>query len=135
MLILSPGPANISERVRLALASPDIGHREVEFTTLLQETRDLILQICGVPQGYACAVLGGSGTTSIEAAITSLCDVTTGVLILSNGVYGERAAQVAQVFQVPYTVESFDWTRPLPLDREPVRHGPCVGGIRASSRQ
>ncbi len=126
MLILSPGPANISERVRLALASPDIGHREVEFTTLLQETRSLILQICGVPQGYACALLGGSGTTSIEAAITSLCEVTTGVLILSNGVYGERAAQVAQVFQVPYTVEKFDWTSPLPLDRveELVRSSP-----------
>ena len=117
MLILSPGPANISERVRLALAGPDIGHREVEFTTLLYETRALLLQVCNVPQGYACAVLGGSGTTSIEAAITSLSEVTSGVLILSNGVYGDRAAQIAGVFQVPYTVESFDWTRPLPLDR------------------
>ena len=28
MLILSPGPANISERVRNALTRPDIGHRE-----------------------------------------------------------------------------------------------------------
>ncbi|MEE8442929.1 MAG: alanine--glyoxylate aminotransferase family protein [Dehalococcoidia bacterium] len=117
MLILSPGPANISERVRLALTNPDIGHREAEFSTLLQETRSLLLQICGVPQGYTCAVLGGSGTTSIEAAITSLCDVTTGALILSNGVYGERAAQIARVYQVPYTLEKFDWTCPLPLDR------------------
>ncbi len=117
MLILSPGPANISERVRLALTSPDIGHREAEFTTLLQETRSLLLQICGVPLGYTCAVLGGSGTTSIEAAVTSLSDVTTGALILSNGVYGERAAQIARVYQVPYTLEKFDWTSPLPLDR------------------
>ena len=117
MLILSPGPANVSERVRLALTNPDIGHREPEFSALLQETRSLLLQICDVPQGYTCAVLGGSGTTGIEAAITSLCDVTTGVLILSNGVYGERTAQIARVFQVPYTLEKFDWTCPLPLDR------------------
>ena len=117
MLILSPGPANISERVRLALTNPDIGHREVEFSTLLQESRALLLQMSGVPKGYACAVLGGSGTTGIEATITSLCDVTSGVLVLSNGVYGERAAQIAQVFQVPYTLEKFDWTSPLPLDR------------------
>ncbi len=117
MIILSPGPANISERVRRALTNPDIGHREPEFTTVLQETRSLLLEICGVPQGYSCAVLGGSGTTGIEASITSLCDVTSGVLILSNGVYGERAAQVAQVFGIPHTLVTLDWNCPIPLDQ------------------
>ena len=117
MIIFSPGPANISERVRNALTSPDIGHREPEFSELLIETRALLLQVCDVSQGYACAVLSGSGTTGIEAAITSLGDVGTGALILSNGVYGERAAQVAKVFGVPHTLEKFDVTRPIPLDR------------------
>ena len=117
MIIFSPGPANISERVREALTLPDIGHREAEFTELLLETRSLLLEVCGVPEGYACAVLSGSGTTGIEAAITSLAGVTSGVLVLSNGVYGERAAQIAQVFGIPYTLEKFDWTLPLPLER------------------
>ena len=117
MLILSPGPANISERVRRALTNPDIGHREPEFSSLLGDTKSLLLEICGVPQGYACAVLSGSGTAAIEASITSLRDVTSGVLILSNGVYGERAAQIAQVYGVPYTLENFEWTLPLPLDQ------------------
>ena len=117
MIIFSPGPANITERVRQALTNPDIGHRESEFTDLLQETRTMLLEICGVPQGYSCAVLSGSGTTGIEASITSLADVSDGVLILANGVYGERAAQVADVFQIPYTVEKMDWTAPIALDR------------------
>ena len=117
MLILSPGPANISERVRGALTVPDIGHREPEFSTLLEDTKSLLLEICGVPRGYSCAVLSGSGTTGIEATITSLCDATSGVLILANGVYGERAAQIAGVYGVPHTLESFEWTLPLPLDR------------------
>ncbi len=126
MIIFSPGPANISERVRHALTKPDIGHREPEFTELLMETRSLLLDVCGVPRGYACAVLSGSGTTGIEATITSLCDVTSGVLILSNGVYGERAAQIARVFQVPYTLEKFEWTSPIALDRaeELIRNTP-----------
>ena len=117
MLILSQGPANISERVRRALTGPDIGHREPEFSALLAETRTLLLQVCGVARGYSCAVLSGSGTTGIEASLTSLSGVTSGVLILSNGVYGERAAHIAQVFGIPHTLEKFDWTRPLPLDR------------------
>ncbi len=116
-LILSPGPANISERVRNALTNPDIGHRESEFSTLLTETRSLLLEICGVTQGYACATLTGSGTTGIEASITSLSGVSSGVLILSNGVYGERAAQVAQVFGVPHTLEKMEWTSPISLER------------------
>ena len=117
MIIFSPGPANISERVRNALTNPDIGHRESEFTDMLQETRSMLLEVCGVPQGYSCAVLSGSGTTGIEAAITSLAEVSDGVLILANGVYGDRAAQIAQVFQIPYTLEQFDWTAPIGLDR------------------
>lgn len=121
MIIFSPGPANISQRVRQALTKPDIGHRESEFTGLLQETRSLLLQVCGVAPtvsgGYYCAVLSGSGTTGIEASITSLCDSVSGVLILSNGVYGERAAQIAQVFGISHTLEKFDWTAPILLDR------------------
>ncbi len=116
MIIFSPGPANISERVRSALTNPDIGHRESEFTDLLLETRSMLLDVCGVPDGYSCAVLSGSGTTGIEASITSLADVGNGVLILANGVYGDRAAQIAQVYQIPYTVEKFDWTAPIALD-------------------
>ena len=117
MLILSPGPANISERVRRALANPDIGHRESEFSELLQETRSLLLEVCGVHVAYSCAVIGGSGTTGIEASITSLCGVSSGVLILSNGVYGERAAQIADVFGIPYTLNKFEWTLPIVPDQ------------------
>ena len=117
MIIFSPGPANITDRVRQALTNPDIGHRESEFTELLLDTRSMILEVCGVPEGYSCAVLSGSGTTGIEASITSLADVCGGVLILANGVYGERAAQIAQVFQIPHTLEKMDWTAPIALDR------------------
>jgi 2-aminoethylphosphonate-pyruvate transaminase len=117
MIIFSPGPANISERVRGALTNPDIGHRESEFIDLLEDARSKVLEVCGVPQGYSCALLSGSGTTGIEASITSLADVSNGVLILANGVYGYRAAQIAEVYRIPHTVEQFDWTAPIALER------------------
>ena len=117
MIIFSPGPANISARVRQALTLPDIGHRETEFTSLLQETRSLLLEVSGVSGDYSPVVLTGSGTTGIEASITSLGGSVNGVLVLSNGVYGERAAQIAQVFGIPHKLEKFDWTAPIPLDR------------------
>ena len=115
MLILSPGPANISERVRAALTLPDIGHRSAEFTALLQECQDLLLRAAGVPSGYRCAILTGSGTSGIEAALTALPGVANGVLVLANGSYGERAVEIAQTYGVAVETLDFGWTLPLDL--------------------
>ncbi|MGZ8385134.1 MAG: 2-aminoethylphosphonate aminotransferase, partial [Nitrospira sp.] len=35
MVLLNPGPVNVSERVRQTLLNPDICHREDEFSELL----------------------------------------------------------------------------------------------------
>ena len=116
MLILSPGPANISERVRAALTLPDIGHRDTEFRALLRDVRGMLLEVCGVTSGYTSVALTGSGTTAIESALTALKDVTAGILILSNGSYGERATKVASIFDLPHETIDFGWTGQLNLD-------------------
>ena len=68
----SPGPANISERVRAALTLPDIGHRDSEFRALLRDVRAMLLEVCGVTTGYTSVILTGSGTTGIESSLTAL---------------------------------------------------------------
>ena len=129
MLILSPGPANISEGVRAALTLPDIGHRDTEFRAILRDVRAMLLEACGVITGYSSVVLTGSGTTAIESALTALKDVTTGILILSNGSYGERAAKVATVFDLPHETLDFGWTAQLDLDKIQ------TSGVRRQNRQ
>ena len=69
MIILSPGPANISERVRKALTKPDICHRDTEFTGILENSRKLLLSILKAPDSYEGIILGGSGTAAIESVI------------------------------------------------------------------
>ena len=121
MLILSPGPANISERVRAKLTMPDIGHRDEEFRQLLQDCRELLLDVCGAPEGYTSVILNGSGTAAIEAVITSLRGDVNGVLIIANGTYGDRAADIARVYGVPHEKLDFGWTGPLDLDEVEAR--------------
>jgi 2-aminoethylphosphonate-pyruvate transaminase len=113
MIIFSPGPANISERVRKALTLPDICHRDEEFTRILNETRKYILDVCGVKDGYKSIVYTGSGTAAIESAISSLTGVIKKLAIISNGVYGKRAQEVAEVFGVEKDVFS------SPIDKLP----------------
>ena len=44
MILLNPGPVNVSERVRKALQRPDICHRESEFSDLLMRIQKKLLQ-------------------------------------------------------------------------------------------
>ena len=44
MILLNPGPVNVSERVRQALLKPDICHREAEFNDLIEGIRDKLIR-------------------------------------------------------------------------------------------
>ena len=44
MILLNPGPVNVSPRVRQALMKPDICHRESDFIELMQGIRDKLLR-------------------------------------------------------------------------------------------
>ena len=44
MILLNPGPVNVSDRVRQALLQPDICHRESEFSELLVDKRKKLLK-------------------------------------------------------------------------------------------
>jgi 2-aminoethylphosphonate-pyruvate transaminase len=66
VIIFSPGPANISERVRRALTLPDICHRDDEFSALLKEIKELLAKAAGVnTDRHEIGILSGSGTLAI----------------------------------------------------------------------
>ena len=110
MIIFSPGPANISERVRRALALPDICHRGEESRQLLSDVRTSLAQAFGVEKGpFEVVVLSGSGTLAIESLLACLTNWEKTLLIVSNGIYGERAADIARVLGVRYEMLERDW--------------------------
>jgi len=109
MILFTPGPANISERVRAALLHPDIGHREREFSDLLAEIRRHLLEVCGVGAAYRSVVFSGSGTLAIESALAALSGWGKKVLVLANGVYGERATDICRVHDTPLEEMRTPW--------------------------
>ena len=70
MVLLNPGPVNVSERVRQALVKPDICHRESEFSELLHriQTKLLTAFVPGAESEYVAVLMTGSGTAAVEAA-------------------------------------------------------------------
>ncbi|MBY0248763.1 MAG: aminotransferase class V-fold PLP-dependent enzyme [Nitrospiraceae bacterium] len=117
MVLLNPGPVNVSERVRQALLRPDICHRESEFTELLHRIQSKLLKafVPGAESEYVAVVMTGSGTATVEAALMSSLPHGRRMLILNNGVYGERMSQIIGLHRLGVSELKSDWTaRPDP---------------------
>ncbi|MBI4353555.1 MAG: aminotransferase class V-fold PLP-dependent enzyme [Candidatus Omnitrophica bacterium] len=99
-ILLNPGPVNVTARVRRALLQPDICHREKEFSDLLRNVREKLLRIFRISKTHTAAFLTGSGTTALEAMLTSRA-ASGKILVLSNGVYGERIRTILERRGVP----------------------------------
>lgn len=110
MILLNPGPVNLSDTVRNALLGPDLCHREPEYFQLQRQVRDQLLDVYGLStDAWAAVMLSGSGTAAMESMLTSLVPRDGKVLIIENGVYGERLSKITQLHQIPSVKVSFAW--------------------------
>jgi 2-aminoethylphosphonate-pyruvate transaminase len=103
MLLLNPGPVTLSERVRRSLLQPDLCHRESEFFDLQDEARSRLLGVYGLnPAEWAVVLMTGSGTAAVESMMASVVPAGGRVLIVENGVYGERIAQMCAQYRIAH---------------------------------
>lgn len=118
LTLLNPGPINVSPRVRQALATcPDLCHRETEYFEIQDRVRQRLVDVFGVAADYEAALISGSGTSGMEAMLASV--VGRGVVVVDNGVYGDRLAQMAAAHRLPHRVVKADWFhRPADGDLE-----------------
>lgn len=102
-ILLNPGPVNVTPRVRKALTGPDLCHREEEFSVLLRRVRRELLHLFGAEKTHTVALLTGSGTLAVEAMLASYgAREGRKVLVLSNGIYGERMRAMLAAHRVPH---------------------------------
>lgn len=103
MLLLNPGPVTLTERVRRSLLQPDLCHRESEFYDLQDEARGRLLATYALdPEEWAAVLMTASGTAAVESMAAALVPEAGRVLVVENGVYGERIAQICACYRVPH---------------------------------
>lgn len=105
-VFLLPGPVKMHPRVLRAMSAPALNHRGPEFKAVLEEMRPLLQYLFGT-QGEV-AVLSGSGTAGLEAAVSGLLRKGDKVLNLVNGKFSERFHDLCGVFADP-TPLTFPW--------------------------
>ncbi|HGL4262061.1 2-aminoethylphosphonate aminotransferase [Burkholderia dolosa] len=110
MLLLNPGPVTLTERVRRSLLQPDLCHRESEFFDLQDEARARLVAAYELdPAEWAAVLMTGSGTAAVESMIAALVPQDGKLLVIENGVYGERIAQIATQYAIAHDVLKHEW--------------------------
>lgn len=105
--IMTPGPTQVAENVRLARSlpctNPDLDEAFVEF---YKETCDKISRLLHTDNETL--ILGGEGILGLEAACASVTEPGDRALVLDNGIYGKGFADFVSMYGgVPelYTVD------------------------------
>jgi 2-aminoethylphosphonate-pyruvate transaminase len=119
-ILLNPGPACTTPTVRQALLTPDLCHREPEFFQVMRHVRDEITDLAGGAGEWSTVIFSGSGTAAVEAAVISAVPHDRKLLVIDNGVYGDRIRQMAACSGIEHHVLHYHWTeapRPEDVDR------------------
>ena len=96
-VLLNPGPATTTDTVKYAQVVPDICPREKEFGQIMKEMgEDLVKIVHGDLDKYTAVLFTGSGTVNIDSCVNSLVPEGKKILVLNNGSYSGRAAEVAE---------------------------------------
>src|SRR6184192_3952714 len=98
-ILLNPGPANTSPTVRAALVMPDLCHREPEYFDMMRRCRAEVTRLAGCGTDWTTVLFTGSGTAAVEATICSAVPADRALLVVDNGVYGDRMLKIARVAQ------------------------------------
>jgi len=116
-ILLNPGPVSLSEGVRRAVVKLDLCHREPEFFKLQDKVIRGLLDIyqCD-PALWTAVLVGGSGTSAMEAMLASLLPSEANVLVLENGVYGERLSRIAAIYGIRHQALKVAWGEAVDLE-------------------
>lgn len=116
-ILLNPGPVVLTERVRQALMREDLCHREPEFAALCLEVKSRLLRAYPAAEGrFEALLLTGSGTAAVEAMLASLVPRDGKALVVSNGVYGERMADMVRAHGKALSQVRSEWLAPMDLE-------------------
>ena len=92
-LLLTPGPLTTSDATRAAMGR-DWGSRDAAFVALSDRLRRRLAALAGGAGTHEAVLLPGSGTAAVEAALGSLIPRDGRALLLVNGAYGRRMAEI-----------------------------------------
>lgn len=113
-ILLTPGPLTTTASVRRAMLE-DIGSWDSECIELVREIRRKLVRLAG-GGARTCTLIQGSASYAVEAMLGTL-PPSARLLVLVNGAYGQRIAQIATALGIAHQV----WRDPEDQPHDPAR--------------
>jgi aspartate aminotransferase-like enzyme len=107
-LLLIPGPSPVLPRILESLAEPTVSHvgpeMAADFSAALADLKRIVFCENGEP-----FLISGAGTLAMEIALLNVAGKADRVLVLSQGYFGDRMAQICASFGLAHDVISARW--------------------------
>lgn len=94
VLLMGPGPSCVSEASYKALSKPTLGHLDPYFIKIMDAIKEQLRQVFHTRNEMTIAI-SGTGSSGMETCFANLVEPGDRVLVLDNGVFGKRQADVA----------------------------------------
>jgi len=100
-ILLNPGPATTTDTVKYAQVVPDICPREKEFCQIMKYVSSELTRLAADTEEYTTVLFSGSGTSAVESVLSSVANDGV-VVIINNGLYGERMCEIAEAYRLDW---------------------------------
>jgi 2-aminoethylphosphonate-pyruvate transaminase len=108
-VLFNPGPVLTSPRVKSALVHYDVCHRDSDYSQVLRRIQRKLRRVCRGGPEHDIVLLSGSGTAAMEATLSSCVPPDGKLLVVSNGAFGERFTEIAEVHKIPTRHLRYAW--------------------------
>jgi 2-aminoethylphosphonate-pyruvate transaminase len=115
-LLLTPGPLSTTSSVKEVMLR-DWCTWDHDYNNIVQQIRAELVALATPATGFTAVLMQGSGTFSVEATLTSAVPATGKLLVLANGVYGDRMGEIARRIGLSVRVVNFGEISPVDPDR------------------
>jgi alanine-glyoxylate transaminase/serine-glyoxylate transaminase/serine-pyruvate transaminase len=112
VLLMGPGPSCVPPAVYEAIARPTIGHMDTAFIAIMDDIKGLLQKVMNTSNALTFPV-SGTGSAGMETCFVNLVEPGDNVLVLVNGVFGMRMADVAARLGATVDTLEFEWGTPV----------------------
>lgn len=109
-LLLIPGPSPVHPQIIHSLAQPTVSHVGPEMVEELTGALRNLKKIVYCEKGEA-FIIAGAGTLAMEMALLNTVSPADRVLVVSQGYFGHRMAEICQSFGLNHEVLTCPWGR------------------------
>ncbi|HBT19021.1 MAG TPA: aminotransferase [Clostridiaceae bacterium] len=115
ILRMTPGPTEVTERVRQAMANPLMNpDLEAQFFDFYQETQKLLMELYDTKGEVL--ILNGEGILGLEAACASFIEPGDQVLCIDNGIFGHGFIDFVKLYGGEPIVFEGPYDEPIDVD-------------------